>query len=205
MNTHQLSQYFSQPELEAMNFKQLGVEVKVSRTSRLYIPEYISIGDYSIVDDFCILSGSIEIGRNVHLAHGCRVIGGREGIKMNDFSGLAFGVTIFAQSDDYGGDALTNPTVPMQYRKILRARVELGRHVIVGAGSIVFPGVNMGDGSSVGACSMVTKSTDPWSVYFGVPAKRIKSRKKAMVELENQYLSVSPISGENTSKETSRP
>jgi acetyltransferase-like isoleucine patch superfamily enzyme len=202
MNAHQQSQYFSRPELEAMNFKNLGIEVKISRTSRLYIPEYISIGDYSIVDDFCILSGSIEIGRNVHLAHGCRVIGGREGIKMDDFSGLAFGVTVFAQSDDYGGDALTNPTIPMQYRKILRARVELGRHVIVGAGSIVFPGVIMGDGSSIGACSMVTKSTDSWTIYFGVPAKRLKTRKRAMLELEQQYLGISPERGENTPKKT---
>ncbi len=73
------------------------------------------------------------------------MIGGREGIKMDDFSGLAFGVTIFAQSDDYCGEALTNPTVPMKYRKIQRARVELSRHVIVGANSLVFPGVVMGE------------------------------------------------------------
>lgn len=185
------SRYFAESELAAMHFKKLGVDVQVSRTSRLYIPEYISLGDHSIVDDFCILSGNIDLGRNVHLAHGCRLIGGREGVKMDDFSGLAFGVTVFSQSDDYGGDALTNPTVPMQYRKILRARVELGRHVIVGAGSVIFPGVIMGEGSSVGSCSMVTKSTDPWTVYFGVPAKRIKSRKRDMLELEARYLSES--------------
>jgi len=182
------SRYFSRHELEQMGFRRLGVDVQVSRTSRLYVPEYISLGDYSIVDDFCILSGNIDLGRNVHIAHGCRMIGGREGIKMDDFSGLAFGATIFAQSDDYGGDALTNPTVPMQYRKILRARVELGRHVIVGTNSVIFPGVMMGEGISVGSCSMVTKPTDPWAVYFGVPAKRIKSRKRAMLELETQYL-----------------
>ncbi len=196
MNTNQQSQYYSEPELMAMNFKSLGSSVKISRTSLLYVPEYISIGDYSIIDDFCILSGNIEIGRNVHLAHGCRAIGGREGIKMDDFSGLAFGVTIFAQSDDYGGAALTNPTIPMEYRKILRSRVELGRHVIVGTGSIVFPGVTMGEGGSVGALSMVTKSTDPWTIYFGVPAKRIKSRKRNLLDLERQYLGISSVNSE---------
>src|ERR1035437_4991765 len=142
--------YFPRHELEAMGFKKLGVNVQISRNVCLYIPEYISVGDNTIVDDFCILSGSVDLGRNVHIAHGCRMIGGREGIKMDDFSGLAFGVTVFAQSDDYNGDALTNPTVPMQYRQIQRARVELGRHVIVGANSVVFPGVIMGEGSSVG-------------------------------------------------------
>lgn len=171
-----------------MKFRKLGHDVLISRTSRLYIPEYISIGDYSIVDDFCIVSGNVELGRNVHVAHGCRVIGGREGISMADFSGLAFGVTIFAQSDDYGGNALTNPTVPMKFRKIMRARVEIQRHAIVGAGSIIFPGVILGEGSSVGSCSMITKSTEPWSVYFGTPAKKIKNRHRNLLELEREYL-----------------
>ena len=107
---------------------------------------------------------------------------------MDDFSGLAFGVTIFAQSDDYGGAALTNATVPMEYRKIARGRVELGRHVIIGTATVVFPGGICGEGTSVGACSMLTKSTEPWSVYFGVPARRIKERKRDMLELERKYL-----------------
>lgn len=180
--------YYAREELEEMGFRKLGRNVLVSRSSRLYIPEYISIDDYSIIDDFCIVSGNVELGRNVHLAHGCRLIGGREGISFADFSGLAYGVTIFAQSDDYGGDALTNPTVPMKFRKIMRARVEIGRHVIVGAGSVIFPGVLLGEGSSIGSLSMVTKSTEPWAVYFGIPAKKIKDRHRNLLELEKEYL-----------------
>src|SRR4051795_12442756 len=104
MNQEQNDRYYAREELQEMKFRKLGRDVLISRTSRLYSPKYISIGDYSIVDDFCILSGNIVIGRNVHLAHGCHVIAGREGIVLDDFSGLAYGVTIFAQSDDYGGD-----------------------------------------------------------------------------------------------------
>ena len=74
----------------------------------------------------------------------------------------------------------------------MRARVELGRHVIVGAGSIIFPGVIMAEGGSIGSCSMVTKSTDAWTIYFGVPAKRIKSRSKKMLEIEIGYLNAKP-------------
>ena len=188
MNQQEKDRYYAREELEEMKFRMLGRDILISRTSRLYSPEYISVGDHSIVDDFCILSGNIEIGRNVHLAHGCRVIGGREGISMADFSGLAFGVTVFAQSDDYGGDALTNPTVPMKFRKIMRARVEIGRHAIVGAGSIIFPGVILAEGSSIGSFSMITKSTEPWSVYFGIPAKKIKNRHRGLLGLEQEYL-----------------
>jgi galactoside O-acetyltransferase len=188
MSQQQDDRYYTREELEGMGFRKLGRDVLISRTSRLYIPEYISIGDYSVVDDFCIVSGNVELGRNVHLAHGCRVIGGREGIRMDDFSGLAFGVTIFAQSDDYGGDALTNPTVSMKFRKITRARVEIGRHAVVGAGSIIFPGANLGEGSSVGAFSMITKPTEPWGVYFGIPAKKIRNRHRNLLQLEQKYL-----------------
>lgn len=180
--------YFTQGELVSMNFRKLGRDVKISRRAALYEPKYMAIGDYCMVDDFCILSGNISLGRNVHIAHGCRVIAGLEGVQMGDFSGLAFGVTVFAQSDDYAGDALTNPTVPMEFRKIQRARVVFGRHVIVGTNSVIVPGVELAEGTSVGACSMVTKSTQPWSVYFGVPAKRIKARVQNMLALETKYL-----------------
>ncbi|SDA25541.1 galactoside O-acetyltransferase [Nitrosospira sp. Nsp18] len=188
MSQQEKDRYYTRQELEGMRFRKLGHDVLISRTSRIYIPEYISIDNFSIVDDFCILSGNVEIGKNVHVAHGCRVIAGRDGIVMADFSGLAFGVTIFAQSDDYGGNALTNPTVPIEFRKILRARIEIGRHAIVGAGSVIVPGVILGEGSAIGSCSMVTKSTDPWTVYFGTPAKKIKNRSQNLLELEKRYL-----------------
>lgn len=188
--------YFSESELAAMNFRTLGRDVKISRRAALYEPKYMSIGDYCMVDDFCVLSGNITLGRNVHIAHGCRVIAGLEGIEMQDFSGLAFGVTIFAQSDDYSGGALTNPTVAMEFRKIQRARVVLGRHVIIGTNSVIVPGVELAEGTSVGGCSMVTKSTQAWSVYFGIPAKRIKARSQDMLALETSYLKAYPGSEE---------
>lgn len=182
------NRYLDESEVREMGFKNLGKNVKISRTSCFYDPIYISIGDNSIIDDFCIISGNIEIGRNVHIAHSCQVIGGREGVKFHDFSGLAFGVLIFSQSDDYTGQALTNPTVPMQYRKISRAPVELGKHAIIGARSVIFPGVLIGEGSAIGAMSLVRKSTDSWSIYLGNPAKKIKIRKKELLYAEEIYL-----------------
>jgi acetyltransferase-like isoleucine patch superfamily enzyme len=180
--------YLTSEEIRSIGFQSVGRDVQIASTARIYGAEYMSIGDRTVIDDFCVVSGNLQIGRNVHLAHGCRLIGGREGIVMEDFSGLAFGVTIFAQSDDYTGIALTNPTVPMKFRKISRSAVKLCRHVIVGAGSVVFPGVSIGEGASIGSMSMVTREVEPWSVYFGAPARRIKARKKDMLELERQYL-----------------
>jgi len=98
---------------------------------------------------------------------------------------------VFTQSDDYSGMTLTNPTIPTQFKKETKKEIYVGKHVIVGAGSIIFPGVNIAEGCSVGALTLVTKSTEAWGVYVGNPAKRIKERKKDLLKLEEIYLSTS--------------
>ncbi len=84
---------------------------------------------------------------------------------------------------------MTNPTVPDQYKLETKKPILLKRHVIIGAGSMVFPGVTIEEGCSVGAMSVVTKSTEPWKIYSGIPAKPIKDRKKDLLEFEQKYLS----------------
>ncbi|MBS4539285.1 acyltransferase [Clostridium sp. D2Q-11] len=180
--------FYSERELKQMGFKYIGKNVKLSNKASIYNPECISIDDNSRIDDFCVISGNVNIGKNVHIAVFCNVAGGEKGIIMEDFSGLAYGVNVFTQSDDYTGKTLTNPTIPSKYKKETKKEILIGKHVIVGANSIIFPGVNLSEGCSVGAMSMVTKSTEPWKIYFGIPAKIVKDRKKDMLKYEIEYL-----------------
>lgn len=180
--------YLSNDDLVAMGFKSLGKNVKISDKASIYNAAQIEIGDYSRIDDFCVLSGKIRLGRNVHIAPFCLIAGGSEGITMNDFSGAAYYVQIFSQSDDYSGRTMTNPTIPARFKSETKKAVSIGRHVIIGANSIVFPGVDLADGCSVGALSLVNKSTDPWGIYVGNPARRIKDRSQALLELEKEFL-----------------
>lgn len=179
--------YYEKEELEKIGFKYLGKNVKISNKASIYNPEHISIGDNSRIDDFCVLSGKILIGKNVHIAVFCNLAGGEEGIVIEDFSGLAYGVHIFTQSDDYTGMTLTNPTIPDKYKAETKKPVLIKKHVIIGAGSILFPGVTIEEGCSIGAMSLVTKSTESWKIYYGIPAKPIKDRKKNMLEYEKKY------------------
>lgn len=174
--------------LKALGFKRLGANVKISDKASIHNPDQIEIGDNSRIDDFCVISGRVVIGRNVHVAVFCNVAGGELGVRLEDFSGLAYGCHVFSQSDDYSGNTMTNPTVPDEYKKESKAAVAIKRHSIVGACSIVFPGVVLEEGTSVGAMSMVVKSTEPWSVYFGIPAKKIKQRSRGLLDLEAEYL-----------------
>lgn len=180
--------FLTDEQLNKIGFKKLGRNVKISDKASIYNPDMISIGDNSRVDDFCVISGKIDIGRNVHIAAHCLIAGGCEGIDFGDFSGVAYHVQVFTQSDDYSGKTMTNPTISSIYKNEFKKHISIGKHCIVGANSIVMPGVILGEGTSVGALSLVRKSTDEWSVYLGNPAKRIKSRSKNLLELEQKLI-----------------
>lgn len=180
--------YLTENQLNEMGFKHLGKNVKISDKASIYNSDQIEIGDNSRIDDFCVVSGVIKIGCYVHLAPFCLLAGGEKGITMEDFSGLAYRVQVFSQSDDYTGRTLTNPTVPTKYKNETKKAIHIGKHVIIGANSIVFPGVQLAEGCSVGAMALVNKSTQPWGIYVGNPARRVKERKQDLLALEKEFL-----------------
>ena len=141
-----------------------------------------------VLNDFCVVSGNIKIGRNVHFASFCLIAGGVKGIIFDDFSGLAYHVQVFTQSDDYLGKTMTNPTVPKKYKNELMKEIYIGKHSIIGAGSIILPGVTIAEGTSVGAMSLIRKPTKPWTIYYGNPAKILCERSKELLVLEQEYL-----------------
>ena len=180
--------YLDRAALEAMGFAHLGREVKISDKAAIYGANEMSIGDHSRIDDFCVVSGKVTIGRNVYIGPFGLIAGGIPGVVLEDFTTLAYRVQIFSQSDDYSGATLTNSTVPRAYKAEIFAAVRLGRHSIVGAGSTVMPGVTLAEGTSVGAASLVLASTAPWGIYVGAPARRLKDRRRDLLALERAYL-----------------
>jgi acetyltransferase-like isoleucine patch superfamily enzyme len=181
--------YYTEEELQQLNFKYLGKNIKISKKASIYDFEKIEIGGNSRIDDFCVISGKIQIGKFVHITPQCLIAGGEKGIILDDFTTLAYGVKVFTQSDDYSGKTLTNSLIPKKYKDEFKQEVLLKKHSIVGAGSIIMPGVVLAEGTSVGAMSLIRKSTEPWSIYVGVPAKKIKNRNKEVLDLEKRFLS----------------
>jgi galactoside O-acetyltransferase len=171
-----------------MEFLRLGTDVRISDRAAIYNPEKISIGDLSRIDDFCVISGKITIGRNVHIAVFVNLAGGEKGIEIRDFAGISYASQVFSQSDDFTGQALTGSTVPARYTDVLKAEVVIGRHVIIGAGSIVLPGVTVADGCAVGAHSTIISSTEPWGIYAGTPGRLLRKRSQDLLLLEKEYL-----------------
>lgn len=180
--------YLSREVLESIGFKSIGDNVQISDKASIYNPEAIEIGDYSRIDDFCVVSGKVTIGSYCHITPMCLVAGGSPGVTLSDFCTLAYGVKVFSQSDDYTGGSMVNSLIPAKYKDELLSEVFLERQVIVGAGSTIFPGVTIREGCSIGAMTLVNVSTDPWGIYVGNPARRVKDRRKDLLELEAQFL-----------------
>jgi acetyltransferase-like isoleucine patch superfamily enzyme len=178
----------SRDAIEKMGFASVGENVQISDRTSLYNVAKISLGNNVRIDDFCVLSagvGGIWVGDHVHIAVYASLIGvGR--ITLSDFSGLSSRVSIYSSNDDYSGVTMTNPTVPSQYTGVTHADVFLGKHVIVGSGSIILPGITLGEGVAVAALSLVTKNCDAFGIYAGNPARRIKERKRDLLKLEQQ-------------------
>lgn len=180
--------YHSDEALAAMGFKSLGKNIRVSDRASIYNADQITLGDHSRIDDFAIVSGNVSIGRFCHVTPMCLIAGGIPGVTLDDFVTLAYGVKVFSQSDDYSGRTLTNSLIPKKYKNEHFAPVHMKKHVIIGTNATVFPGVTLEEGCSIGAMSLVLKSTTPWGIYFGVPARRMSERSRELLALEQEFL-----------------
>lgn len=180
-----MNSFYSEEELKHFGFKMLGNNVLISRKSSIYGAARISIGNNVRIDDFCILSAgeSIILGNYIHIACYSSLIGAGK-IVLSDYCSISGRVSIYSSSDDYSGQFMTNPMVPKECVKITNGNVILNKHVIVGCGSTILPNVNLEEGVAIGAMSLVIEDCKSFTIYSGVPAKKILPRSKKMIEKE---------------------
>lgn len=185
-----MSSFYTIDELEVLGLNRIGKNVNISKKASLYGCSEITIGNSVRIDDFCILSGKIEIGDYVHLAAYSSLFGGDDeaGIIIKNFANISSRVAIYAISDDYTGETMTSPLVPDIYKNVEKKRVIISNNTIIGSGSTVLPGVEISEGCAIGAMSLVNRTTTPWKIYAGIPAKIIKDRKRDLLKLENKFI-----------------
>ena len=180
--------FYSREELKQIGLKCVGENVLISRKASMYGTENISIGSNVRIDDFCILSGHIEIGNYVHVAAYSALYGGVEGVYVADFANLSSRVCVYSVSDDYTGETLTNPMVSDEYKAVESKPVYIGKHVIIGSTSVVLPGVRLGEGSAFGSFSLINHDSEAWSINVGIPCKKIRERSRNLLEIEKKLM-----------------
>lgn len=143
----------------------------------------VRIGVGSRVDAFVTITGDVSIGQRVHISHGVGIFGGH-GVEIGDYSAISANVSIFSSTEDLSGSSFVNPCCPSEYRHPISRRIRIGRHCVVGAGSVLLPGAELADGACTGAVSMVKAPLAEWAIYAGAPAKFIKYRRNDILNAE---------------------
>lgn len=180
----------SHKAIEKLGFASVGESVQISDRASFYGLSRIVLGNNVRIDDFCVLSAGVSgilVGDHVHIAVYSSLIGAGK-ITLSDFCNISSRVSIYSSNDDYSGATLTNPTVPSEFTGVTHADVLLGKHVIVGSGSVILPGVTLEEGVAVGALSLVHKRCEAFGIYAGNPARRIKERRRDLLELEQRFM-----------------
>ena len=158
--------------------KACGQDVFISPSVEIRRPHLVTVGHHVAIDSHSYITTEAEIGDYVHVGPHVTVIGGaRSKLVVGDFATIAAGTRILAGSDEFLGEGFTSVTVPEEYRdRVKYTTVQIGRFCGIGANVVIMPGVRLGEGSVIGAGAVVTRDTEPWTIYVGSPARALKAR-----------------------------
>ncbi|MCT7569082.1 acyltransferase [Aliarcobacter butzleri] len=168
--------------------------VKTFEYTKIIGIENIEFGKNIIIDDFAFIyaKNKIIIGDYVHIGIFASITGGNK-LTVGNFSAISQGVRILTATDDFKDWGFGNSTIDNQFRNIKSLPINIGRFCIIGANSVILPGISIGEGAMVGANSTITKNLEPWGIYVG--NKKIGERDKKEV-LKNYEQFLNTLDGE---------
>ncbi len=163
--------------------KSCGKDVFISARAEIRRPHLVTIGNHVAIDSGAYITTKANIGDYTHISPYVTVIGGEKSeFLLGHFATVAAGSRIIAGSDQFLGEGFTSVTVPQEFRdKVDFSTINIQRFAGVGTNAIIMPGVTIGEGSVIGAATLVTEDTEPWTIYIGVPARPYKVRKKELL------------------------
>ena len=139
----------------------IGKNVYIGRLVYLWAKHTITIGDNFYIGKFSQIECDAEIGNNVIFANHVGLIGRYDHHYQQP--GVPIRLASQIRDKDYNW-------------KGLHEKIIIEDDVWVGYGSIILSGVTVGQGSIIAAGSVVTNNVQPFSIYGGVPARKISDR-----------------------------
>ena len=158
--------YYTLQELKKLGVKKIGKFVKISNLVKFYNFKG-SIGDHSRIDDYVILKGNINIGKQVHISSFSILSATniKSSITIGDFTGISAQTAIYAVTDDFMGNFLGNPTIKKKYTKPQMGHLKIGRCCFIGLKSTLLPKCNLKDFVSISANSVVNEKVETGYIF----------------------------------------
>lgn len=183
--------HYANVRYDLNKFHSVGNDVVVSSLVSIVRPHLVSLGNHVAIDPWFHCATALETGDHIHISPHVTVIGGESGaLIMGHFSNISAKGTIVCKSDTFDGTGLvTVPGIPEEFLNAFKSGpVVFEDFVNTGVNVTILPGITLREGTVIGACSLVTQSTEPWTVYVGHPARPIRRRPKhEIVRLAQQF------------------
>ncbi len=92
-------------------------------------------------------------------------------IEIGDGAHIPNRCLLLCHKRDLGNHRVGGDYSRLPYQK---SRIVIGKHASLGMGTMVMPGVTVGEGAIVGAGSLVTKDIPAWTIATGRPATVVR-------------------------------
>jgi len=175
-----------------------GRSITIRHGQKIHIGDNVTIDDYSVLDakgdsnqgirigDATIISRNVVLsckGADINIGNDC-TIGINSLVHARDGSNVDLSDHVLCGAYCYligGGPFITDELdVPFKQQGMTsKGGVSIDENVWLGSGVHVVDGVTINTGSIIGSNAVVNKSVDQYSISAGVPAKLIKTRKRA--------------------------
>lgn len=126
----------------------------------------IGKGAFIMKNNYIMTPGRLTIGSYSHINRGC-TLDCRAGIRIGDNTSISYQVCLLTGGHDKDAADFRGIYLP----------ITIGDYVWIGANATILQNVTIGDGAVICAGAVVTTDVPPYSIYGGVPAKRIGERR----------------------------
>ncbi len=137
-------------------YKSLRQIIKVGKGTKIGTKVYVGLGKNISIGNYC------QINSNIRLSN----------VIIGDYVMIARNTIFSGAMHEYSSKDV--PMVLQGEKAVNITQVE--NDVWIGLNCIILPGINISKGSIIGAGAVVTKNTEPYGIYAGVPAKLIRKR-----------------------------
>ena len=150
--------------------------MKISRLPKIcrinYYKQFIRGGGYKLSDDVQMYyPQNISIGEGTYINGGFIAASPNARIEIGKNCLISYNVHIRTDMHNY-----SKRDILIRNQGSIEHDIIIGDDVWIGFGVQIMPGVTIADGCVLGAGAVITKSTEPYGVYVGVPARLIRSR-----------------------------